>query len=93
MVVVSYLIHQVQHLGLKRWLAARIVLPELVCIATGDRTGVFGDTLPDLPGQVQTGKTGVTVLQDLHDPQGLPVVVEPAVPRQKRLQHLLPPHP
>ena len=37
------------------------------------------DPLPDLPGQVEPGERRVAVLEVLDDPEGLAVVIEPAV--------------
>ena len=40
---------------------------------------MFKNTLPTLEGQVQSGKIEIALFEFIDDPQGLQVVLEPAV--------------
>ena len=69
--------------------AALAVAPDGVPGPVGERAVVLHQTLERLPGEVEAIELGIAALQPGDDAQGLGVVVEAAMGRQRSVERLL----
>ncbi len=83
-IVVGYLIGHVDHHGFQAREGAH---PGLGPAGKVIASGVLDDALPGLTGEVEALETGVALLDVVHDPEGLAVVLEAAVPGHELIEH------
>jgi hypothetical protein len=87
MTVVGNFVGKIGDLGFQRWLMTRESFS-----ARGDpKVGLmFRQSLPHLPGEVQSGKIRILPLQFLHHPQALSIVLESILPLHEAIQRVFP---
>ena len=74
--VVCDLVGQVDDLSFERGPLARTIFIELRKFSAFEVARVFDDSFAHLKSQIQTGKTGISLLEVLHDAQRMKIVIE-----------------
>ena len=88
--VIGDFIAQVDQLRFQRRTQARQVFVQRRNLAGREIPGMLDDPFAHFEGQVQSGKTGVALLEGLHDAQGVQVMVEAlSVARHLAVEFLL----